>query len=504
MDKLMKWYLIIGALLALGIPFLFMAIQVPSAMVASMLSKAAEYVILDEEDYDFWALVPGRTGMEDKKEYYIYHCTNPEEVALRGDAPIFSEKGPFTYHYEHSLVQRSYSDDPKNARVSFKKKYDHKFRGDENELKKEYRVINFSGMKKWANIRAKPRFKLAIEGFYETFKHSKQNFVRDMFMEELATFYKSTSNGYYLTEGLEDVSDEVRVGVVSDRYYGLSQKYNVYEWTQMCKGKNYRIEHEIYTYFGFSVQSFQQVKTRFCANFGSRYQNSFNDLCRKMYSLDCNDYNISYYQWMYGNLTESYSNKTFKKLFGIYEFALYRKKFMEMLNPVYKEQFIGVQWPGNLHHLLDTKHDHPGIETNKASVLLYKNMQSLYQAGQATVNPFITTVGDGPLDLFRFERIAQILQLSKEQAFMIYSYFEHYVNNTVILQDLGGNLEKERIGHYGAVVLKDISDYCSDFLDVVLYTRALANRHKGYNLSLIHICRCRRYAVCRSRWSPYH
>eukprot|EP00826_Nyctotherus_ovalis_P029541 TRINITY_DN23363_c0_g1_i2.p1 TRINITY_DN23363_c0_g1~~TRINITY_DN23363_c0_g1_i2.p1 ORF type:complete len:183 (-),score=20.61 TRINITY_DN23363_c0_g1_i2:24-572(-) len=23
-------------------------------------------------------------------------------------------------------------------------------------------------------------------------------------------------------------------------------------------------------------------------------------------------------------------------------------------------------------------------------------------------------------------------------------------------------------------------------------------------LSLIHICRCRRYSVCRSRWSPYH
>eukprot|EP00826_Nyctotherus_ovalis_P038926 TRINITY_DN3691_c0_g1_i2.p2 TRINITY_DN3691_c0_g1~~TRINITY_DN3691_c0_g1_i2.p2 ORF type:complete len:108 (+),score=20.83 TRINITY_DN3691_c0_g1_i2:84-407(+) len=25
-----------------------------------------------------------------------------------------------------------------------------------------------------------------------------------------------------------------------------------------------------------------------------------------------------------------------------------------------------------------------------------------------------------------------------------------------------------------------------------------------HHLSLIHICRCRRYAVCRSRWSPYH
>ena len=25
-----------------------------------------------------------------------------------------------------------------------------------------------------------------------------------------------------------------------------------------------------------------------------------------------------------------------------------------------------------------------------------------------------------------------------------------------------------------------------------------------YTLSLIHICRCRRYSLCRSRWSPYH
>ena len=25
-----------------------------------------------------------------------------------------------------------------------------------------------------------------------------------------------------------------------------------------------------------------------------------------------------------------------------------------------------------------------------------------------------------------------------------------------------------------------------------------------YCLSLIHICRCRRYSLCRSRWSPYH
>eukprot|EP00826_Nyctotherus_ovalis_P019012 TRINITY_DN15794_c0_g2_i1.p1 TRINITY_DN15794_c0_g2~~TRINITY_DN15794_c0_g2_i1.p1 ORF type:complete len:123 (-),score=12.82 TRINITY_DN15794_c0_g2_i1:15-383(-) len=34
--------------------------------------------------------------------------------------------------------------------------------------------------------------------------------------------------------------------------------------------------------------------------------------------------------------------------------------------------------------------------------------------------------------------------------------------------------------------------------------RSLLKRCLWCKLSLIHICRCRRYAVCRSRWSPYH
>eukprot|EP00826_Nyctotherus_ovalis_P010998 TRINITY_DN12871_c0_g1_i2.p1 TRINITY_DN12871_c0_g1~~TRINITY_DN12871_c0_g1_i2.p1 ORF type:complete len:215 (-),score=51.80 TRINITY_DN12871_c0_g1_i2:13-657(-) len=34
--------------------------------------------------------------------------------------------------------------------------------------------------------------------------------------------------------------------------------------------------------------------------------------------------------------------------------------------------------------------------------------------------------------------------------------------------------------------------------------KLVATINSIYILSLIHICRCRRYAVCRSRWSPYH
>eukprot|EP00826_Nyctotherus_ovalis_P002387 TRINITY_DN10474_c0_g1_i1.p1 TRINITY_DN10474_c0_g1~~TRINITY_DN10474_c0_g1_i1.p1 ORF type:complete len:123 (+),score=11.57 TRINITY_DN10474_c0_g1_i1:93-461(+) len=39
---------------------------------------------------------------------------------------------------------------------------------------------------------------------------------------------------------------------------------------------------------------------------------------------------------------------------------------------------------------------------------------------------------------------------------------------------------------------------------VIYLTSGLIHFVKILGLSLIHICRCRRYAVCRSRWSPYH
>eukprot|EP00826_Nyctotherus_ovalis_P006150 TRINITY_DN11424_c0_g1_i7.p1 TRINITY_DN11424_c0_g1~~TRINITY_DN11424_c0_g1_i7.p1 ORF type:complete len:114 (+),score=14.79 TRINITY_DN11424_c0_g1_i7:181-522(+) len=62
-----------------------------------------------------------------------------------------------------------------------------------------------------------------------------------------------------------------------------------------------------------------------------------------------------------------------------------------------------------------------------------------------------------------------------------------------------------------------ISPYTIQFLrKMAEYNKSTLSHHLGNDyplssmftsvlyLSLIHICRCRRYAVCRSRWSPYN
>eukprot|EP00826_Nyctotherus_ovalis_P034657 TRINITY_DN2907_c0_g1_i1.p1 TRINITY_DN2907_c0_g1~~TRINITY_DN2907_c0_g1_i1.p1 ORF type:complete len:595 (+),score=123.05 TRINITY_DN2907_c0_g1_i1:606-2390(+) len=50
----------------------------------------------------------------------------------------------------------------------------------------------------------------------------------------------------------------------------------------------------------------------------------------------------------------------------------------------------------------------------------------------------------------------------------------------------------------------ELYDKCLESLiDSIEFILGLFSSTASY-LSLIHICRCRRYAVCRSRWSPYH
>eukprot|EP00826_Nyctotherus_ovalis_P028798 TRINITY_DN22704_c0_g3_i1.p2 TRINITY_DN22704_c0_g3~~TRINITY_DN22704_c0_g3_i1.p2 ORF type:complete len:113 (+),score=43.95 TRINITY_DN22704_c0_g3_i1:467-805(+) len=77
---------------------------------------------------------------------------------------------------------------------------------------------------------------------------------------------------------------------------------------------------------------------------------------------------------------------------------------------------------------------------------------------------------------------------------------EEYKNRLVILEEeyqearrklneLANELENNNKELNG---LKEINEKIEEEKNVLL------------DLSLIHICRCRRYAVCRSRWSPYH
>ena len=68
---------------------------------------------------------------------------------------------------------------------------------------------------------------------------------------------------------------------------------------------------------------------------------------------------------------------------------------------------------------------------------------------------------------------------------------------------------KEKLELIGMDYLKNNDNYEINLMFtnnayITLSTEIIEVTLDDQNLSLIHIWRCRRYAVCRSRWSPYH
>ena len=482
MNYLQIWFVVIAGLLGIGIPFLFLGLELPNAMHSAIMNEAAEYVILDEEDENFWAKIPGRMDVNDTRSFYIFECENPEEVAARGSKPIFKEVGPFNYLYKHDLAERKYSDEngAKNGKVSFVKKFTHTYVGDPHNLTTEHRVLNLAGLKKWQSVKNKARFQTAIEGFFELFYYARNNLLRDMVIKDLVRHYQRIDPIYDLTKGL-DVPQEVTQALAYDHYYGLLLENNIYEWSVMCDTYEPYIEHEIMTYFGFSIPIFEIIRFRFCDDYLQRRDALNTTYCKKL--TYCSGYNLTFNQWMYANIIQgkTYKDITLKPVYGLFEFPLFQKEFFKKLDPNFREQFEQVQWPeSGLHYLLDTFYEFPDYKTDEASMLLFDNMKRLFEAGKLTHNPFKMSNNElksSYLDLSKFEKIAKTLKLTKEQAFMMYCYFDYFVNNTVLLHQLGGTIEKERIANYGAHSLWDIASYCYDYLDVLIYSRALRNRY---------------------------
>eukprot|EP00826_Nyctotherus_ovalis_P058184 TRINITY_DN7982_c0_g1_i24.p1 TRINITY_DN7982_c0_g1~~TRINITY_DN7982_c0_g1_i24.p1 ORF type:complete len:186 (+),score=35.72 TRINITY_DN7982_c0_g1_i24:137-694(+) len=95
-----------------------------------------------------------------------------------------------------------------------------------------------------------------------------------------------------------------------------------------------------------------------------------------------------------------------------------------------------------------------------------------------------------------------------------YEFSEEYLTVLKLIGDLSNHItqksafpELKRISQMNPKMFMDARLYHCVVLLLTNYCFKLQPRKyiiQLFDLSLIHICRCRRYAVCRSRWSPYH
>eukprot|EP00826_Nyctotherus_ovalis_P058883 TRINITY_DN8141_c0_g1_i2.p1 TRINITY_DN8141_c0_g1~~TRINITY_DN8141_c0_g1_i2.p1 ORF type:complete len:285 (+),score=109.53 TRINITY_DN8141_c0_g1_i2:155-1009(+) len=105
-----------------------------------------------------------------------------------------------------------------------------------------------------------------------------------------------------------------------------------------------------------------------------------------------------------------------------------------------------------------------------------------------------------------YERDASLENLDKISMVLLLALFEYMGSENVTLNDIFGKAIYKQPVQIDDDELEIEIINSSDFFEIIntIGIETEESQHDNLKLSLIHICRCRRYAVCRSRWSPYH
>eukprot|EP00826_Nyctotherus_ovalis_P056140 TRINITY_DN7527_c0_g1_i5.p1 TRINITY_DN7527_c0_g1~~TRINITY_DN7527_c0_g1_i5.p1 ORF type:complete len:225 (+),score=35.52 TRINITY_DN7527_c0_g1_i5:158-832(+) len=155
--------------------------------------------------------------------------------------------------------------------------------------------------------------------------------------------------------------------------------------------------------------------------------------------------------------------------------SLLDSSFKPLLFPVKEESEIRKGTLSNLYKN-SLMHQAPALK------LYYED--SAYKKAEPTVS-------------LRMKKQCQVLE---SKPVTIAKYRSEYVFPTASNQEIFHSIETYKpVKH-----VKEIDDIGSMPERSIASNIKANDEYKVMRLSLIHICRCRRYAVCRSRWSPYH
>lgn len=100
-------------LLTVGFFFTIAACFIPLLMNNYMIHTAELQSTLTEENEKYWKDIPGSNNLSYYLSYYVYNCTNVEDVVFKNAKPNFTELGPIVYKesdtYENVTYNQTYT-----------------------------------------------------------------------------------------------------------------------------------------------------------------------------------------------------------------------------------------------------------------------------------------------------------------------------------------------------------------------------------------------------------
>ena len=96
-------------MLVAGICLVILALATPFTMDRYVKSSSIKGTEICAENEELWSqMLVGQKDVEILQDFFLYNCTNYEDVVYRGATPEYQEVGPFTYKEVNEYTEIQY------------------------------------------------------------------------------------------------------------------------------------------------------------------------------------------------------------------------------------------------------------------------------------------------------------------------------------------------------------------------------------------------------------
>ena len=224
------FFVIAAALIALTIAFPF--------IVNNLATKSVQ---LTSDNQDTWANIPGTHDLRVNRDYYLYDCTNSDEMYFAGAKPECTEIGPISFYENSTYVDAQYGKleiPGENGKSKVNLKYSSLISSQDSvilnyqlnllsypetfDLDKNISIVNQALFGLWYGAGNQASFSLATSGLFNVWQGFANDAVTAIValtaqisnINDQATFNASLAS--------TSLTDEQKVALWNDPIYGVS------------------------------------------------------------------------------------------------------------------------------------------------------------------------------------------------------------------------------------------------------------------------------------------
>lgn len=219
----------------LGVLLIILAVVLPFVIESAIQKEAKEQIIMRNNNFNLWGIIPGQSEVNMRRMYYFYNFTNPKEFLYQNERPVFVEVGPYIYDEFQNYTNVNFTKNPKDGFEEIHYKFWQYFlesKDNKRNLSDNILSLNLGSLGVWYQAKNVPKHKMALQIFSNLVLGLESEIMKVILAQGIQTFIKNKNDFYSIVLQSTRVPKDSYEPLWNDELFGWKNWTSLRTWVQ--------------------------------------------------------------------------------------------------------------------------------------------------------------------------------------------------------------------------------------------------------------------------------